>query len=257
MRASECGSRLSWSTTGCTPPPAKTRDGVALHPAVGRERRERAAVLALGEAERELAGVAERGPVDPAGPPAADVADHQLQRAPDGDVRAVALAEGVDAAVHADPAGDRAVDDAPPARRSRWWPAGRAGRTPRCSGLHRREHDRQVLGQAAGHHRVDGDLLHRARRRGRAARRRRPRPGGGSCRAASAAPAPGSAAPPAGRRSSRGRTAPRARPRARPARPAGSRARRRSGPRARRRGRGRPTASRSRAGARAGPRRAR
>ena len=64
-------------------------------------------------------------------------------------------------------------------------------------------------GWQPGHHRVDRDLLDRARRRGRAARSRRPRRARASCPRACAAPAPASAARPAGRRSSRARTAPR------------------------------------------------
>ena len=89
----------------------------------------------------------------------------------------------------------------------------------------RGEHPRQVLGQAAGHHGGDGDLLDGdVDEVGRH--------GGddvlgvaASCPRASAARAPRSAARPAGRRSSRGRTSPPSRPRARPARCAGRAAR--------------------------------
>ena len=49
-------------------------------------------VLVLGEAARELARLADRGAVDLAGPAAADVADHELERPPDRRVGAVARA---------------------------------------------------------------------------------------------------------------------------------------------------------------------
>ena len=120
--------------------------------------------------------------------------------------------------------------------------------------LDRGEHDGQVLGLAAGHHRVDGDLLDGALARGRAARRRRPRRARGSC--------------PSSMRSTRasvgGTTGrPSVQPRSNIASissssvgeldaAAAQHRRRRSARAARRRGRGRPTASRSRAGTRAG-----
>ena len=87
--------------------------------------------------------------------------------------------------------------------------------------LDRGEHPRQVLGEAAGHHGGDGDLLDGdvdevRRHRGDDVLRRR-----GSCPRASAARAPRSAGRRAGRRSSRGRRSPRTRPPARRARCAG------------------------------------
>src|SRR5207253_4903924 len=53
------------------------------------------ALLVLGEAVAELAGVAEGGAVDLLRPAFADVADHQLQRPADRGVGTVALAERV------------------------------------------------------------------------------------------------------------------------------------------------------------------
>src|SRR5262249_20050131 len=58
------------------------------------------ALLVLGEAEGELAGVPVRGAVDLSRPPAADVPHDELERAPDREVRAVALAEDVPARAH-------------------------------------------------------------------------------------------------------------------------------------------------------------
>ena len=230
-------------------------DRVTGDAAVGGQRGERAALLALGEAEGELAGVAQRRAVDPAGAATADVADDELHRPADGGVGAVALPEGVDAAVHADPAGDRAVDDDHRAGEVRRRQEAVQGELLGARRLQGGQHDRQVLGQAAGHHGVDGHLLDGALDQVRGHRRRRRRRVRGSCRAASAAPAPGSAGRRGDRRSSRGRTSPRARPRGRRAPPGGCRGRcRRSAPRGRRCGTGRPTASRSRGGARGGPR---
>ena len=132
-RGEACGpatpaSRDSWSTTPRTPSPANsvTADAPGATPALDRERLPRRALLVLGEAERELAGVAERRPVDLARAAAADVADDELQRAADGRVGAVALPERVDAAVHADAPAIGPVDDRRPARRSTSWRAGRA-----------------------------------------------------------------------------------------------------------------------------------
>ena len=62
----------------------------------------RTARLVLGEAEPQLGHTAVGGPVDAAGRPAADVADHQLNGPPDGGVGSVPLAEGIHAAVHPD-----------------------------------------------------------------------------------------------------------------------------------------------------------
>ena len=70
-RASDSGSRLSWSTMPRSAVARRTASP-PTRPAPGRARRERLprrARFVLGEAERVLAGVAERGPVDPAGPP--------------------------------------------------------------------------------------------------------------------------------------------------------------------------------------------
>ena len=68
-------------------------------------------LLVLGEAVGVLAGVAQRGAIDLPRAAAAHVADDKLQGASDRGVGAVALAQRVDARVHADRPGDRAVDD--------------------------------------------------------------------------------------------------------------------------------------------------
>src|SRR5439155_1348456 len=60
---------------------------------VGGERRPRRALLVLGEAEGDLAGVAEGRAVDLARPAAADVPHHELERPADGQVGAVSLGE--------------------------------------------------------------------------------------------------------------------------------------------------------------------
>src|SRR5437762_3214281 len=76
-----------------------------------RERLPVAIALVLGEAEGVLAGIAECRAVDGAGNAAADVAHDQLQGAADRGVGAVALAQRIDARIHADLARHRAVDD--------------------------------------------------------------------------------------------------------------------------------------------------
>ena len=143
----------------------KQRDGRGVHgqAALDGERLPRRALLILGETERVFARLAQGGAVHLARAAAAHVAHHELQRPPDGRIGPVPLAQRVDAGVHADRAGDRAVDDHDRARR-----VGR-GQEPvdvervGAGGLDRGEHDGQVLRPAAGQHRVDGDLLDRAR----------------------------------------------------------------------------------------------
>ena len=157
-------SRDSWSTTPRGPSPANrvTADAAGRHAALHRQRLPRRARFVLGEAERVLARVAERGAVDLARSTAADVAHHELQRPSDRGVGPVALTEGVAAGVHADPLGDRSVDDDDRAAHPR------RGQQPvhvelvGAGGFDRGEHHRQVLGPAPGHHRVDRHLLDRA-----------------------------------------------------------------------------------------------
>ena len=124
-----------------------------------------------------LARLAERRAVDLAGTAAADVADDELQRAADRRVGAVALPEALMPAFMPMRAADRAVDHDHRARRHRRREQAVHVELVGARGLDRGEHHRQVLGLAAGHHRVDRHLLDRARGPGRAARPRRPRPG--------------------------------------------------------------------------------
>ena len=137
------------------------RDGVGARRGaeVARERRPRRALLVLREAEAELARVAVRGAVDLAGPPAADVAHHELERAADRRVRAVALAEHVLARVHPDPSPDRAVHDHHGTYGHRRGQHAVDVELVGADRLDRREDDGQILGQAARHHRVDRHLL--------------------------------------------------------------------------------------------------
>ena len=144
--------------------PGEQHDGVRAGRGaeLRRQRRPRRAFFVLGEAEGDLAGIAVGGAIDLAGPPAADVAHHELQRAPDRQVRAVALTEDVHAGIHADRPADRAVDDEHGPHRHR------RGEHPvnvelfGAGGLDRGEHDRQVFRLASGHHGVDRHLLDRA-----------------------------------------------------------------------------------------------
>src|ERR1700689_45158 len=74
------------------------------------QRRPRAALLPFGEAGRELARRAEGRALDLAGPRAADVAQHEFQRASNGCVRARAVAERHHAHVHVEAMANRTVD---------------------------------------------------------------------------------------------------------------------------------------------------
>ena len=121
--------------------------------------------LVLGEAPAVLARAAEGGPVDAvrAWPAPAHVAHDQLQGPPDRGVGPVALAQHVVPAVHADAPGDGTVDD-----QHRTAEVGRAQQAVDvevvgAGRLDGGQDHRQVLGLAAGHHRVDGHLLHRGR----------------------------------------------------------------------------------------------
>ncbi len=127
-----------------------------------RQRGPRRAFLVLGEAHAVLVRAAVGGPVHAARPAAAHVADHELQRPPDGRVGPVALAQHIQPAVHADPAADRAVDDQH--RRHRHGRGQQAVHVELVGAgrLQGRDHHRQVLGTTARQHGVDGHLLHGA-----------------------------------------------------------------------------------------------
>ena len=113
----------------------------------------------FGEAIGVFAGIAQGGPVDAAGNAAADIADEQLQGAADGGVGAVALAEGVDAGIHARPLRGWPVDDHHRRRKIR-----RAQQAVHAEAVverrfHRGGHEWEVFGLAARHHRVDGEFF--------------------------------------------------------------------------------------------------
>ena len=91
---------------------------------------------------------------------AADVADDQLERAADRGVGAVALPERVARAVHSDgsrPSGRDTTTIGPAAKVVATTPSSAEGRV--AGGLDRGEHDREHRRRAAGHDRVDRDLL--------------------------------------------------------------------------------------------------
>ena len=132
------------------------------HAPLDRQRRPWRPGLVLGEAEAVLAGIAVGRPVHPARAAAAHVPHDQLQGTSDGRVGAVALAEDVDAGVHADTGGDGAVHDHDRARGPGGGEDAMDVELVGAGRLQRGQHDREVLGEAAGHDRVDGRLLHRA-----------------------------------------------------------------------------------------------
>ncbi len=127
-----------------------------------RQRLPGRALLVLGEAEGELARVAERGAVDAPRPAAAHVAHHQLQGPADRQVGAVALAERVDPRVHAGQGPERPIDHhhrpAEPGRRQQAVDV----ELVRACGFDGGQHRRQVLRPAAGQDGVDRHLLDRA-----------------------------------------------------------------------------------------------
>src|SRR5215475_15979107 len=101
----------------------------------------------------------ERAAIEEPGERATDVPHHEAHRTPDREIRPPARAEEVVAAVDVERAPNGTVDD--------HQDAGAAGGSARtvvapsriADALHRGDHDRHVLRLAAGHHRVDRDLL--------------------------------------------------------------------------------------------------
>ena len=78
------------------------RRAPAGHAALGGQRHPRAVLLVLGDAERELAGMAERRAVELARDAAEHVDDEQAQRAADRGVGAAPVGERVVGGVHAE-----------------------------------------------------------------------------------------------------------------------------------------------------------
>ncbi len=128
--------------------------------ALGGERAPRhGALLVLGEAPRQLPGMPERRPVEPAGAHVEQVAQHQPDRPPDAHRRPVGPGQRRVGRRHAHRVADRAVDDEEDGA-----PAGRRGRPvdEQLGAAQRGDgggHDREVDRQAAGHHRIDRHLL--------------------------------------------------------------------------------------------------
>ena len=135
--------------------------GVAL---LHVQRLPRAAGLVLGEAEAVPARRAEGGLVHLPRRETGDVADYQAEGSPDGGVGAEAGAEAAGVGLDAEAGRHRAVDyhhlhgPAGGGRGARQVEAVAHGR------LHRRYDDRKMLGLAAGHDGVDGELLQRGPR---------------------------------------------------------------------------------------------
>ena len=134
---------------------------LTLEAALDMQRIPGALLLVLGDAVGVLAGMPERCLVGHAGNRLADVGEDQLDRAADGGVGAVALAEHVRAAVHAKGQARRAVHHQQ--RRRQMGRALHAVEIERGIGhrLDRRDDHRHVFRQAARHHAIDRDLLDR------------------------------------------------------------------------------------------------
>src|SRR2546427_3088496 len=123
------------------------------------ERRPWALRLVLGQAIRVLPWMAERRPVLPSRPRAADVLEDEAHRAADDGVGAMALAERVGARIDPEARGDRTVDDQKWRARVRR----RLDRVQVETGIgeraNRGDDDRQVPGQGARERQVGGDRL--------------------------------------------------------------------------------------------------
>ena len=126
------------------------------------ERRPRAAGFVFGETEAVAARGAEGGLVHFAGGEAGDVADDEPQGAADGGIGAKAGAEAAGVGLDPQPRRDRAVDN------HHLVGAAGSGRRARQvepvlqRGLDRGDHHRKMLRHAAGHHRIDRQLLQRS-----------------------------------------------------------------------------------------------
>jgi len=129
------------------------------HRARRLQRRPRALRLVLGKAKRIAPGLAEAGEGDRAGPAAADIVHQQAQRAADRGIGLPAGTEHAEAAIDADLARHRSVDD-------------QHRRDVLVRGLHaahvevgiehaldRGQHHRQIFRPATRHHGVGSDLL--------------------------------------------------------------------------------------------------
>ena len=129
--------------------------------ALNMQRIPRALFFILGNAVGVFARMAERGLVGHTRNRAANVGKNQLDGAADRGVGAIALAEHVGAAVHAEREAGRAVYHHQ--RRRQVGRTLHAVQIKRRVGhrLDRRDDDRHVLGQATRHHAVDGNLFDR------------------------------------------------------------------------------------------------
>jgi hypothetical protein len=118
-------------------------------------------IFPFGEAEAVLAWLAHGRHIAHVGARTADVTDHELQRAADAGIGAIARPEAVGAGVDAQRARDWAMD----AERHASGAGGRGDAEDVEVGFEDRfgrgQHDRQFLGQRAGDHALVGDSLGR------------------------------------------------------------------------------------------------
>ena len=161
LAASDRELRESWSRDGARRLGGEDGDGalVAVEAALDVQRLPAAQLFMLADAGADLPRLAERRHVDLAGPAAADVADHELQGAANRRVGARSLTEDVRPAVEPDRVADGSVDD--DERADEVGGGQHAVQVERIGAgrFHRGDDHREVLGLAAGHDGVDGDLL--------------------------------------------------------------------------------------------------
>src|SRR5919109_1633356 len=118
-------------------------------------------LLLFSDAERPLTGMSKHGFVELTRPAPAYVPENQADRPPDSGIRPTSAAEDIVAGIKAEPLDHGSAHDKE-----------RRGAMSGClhaveiepllqHGAQRRQHNRDVLWQATGHHAVDRDLLHR------------------------------------------------------------------------------------------------
>ena len=159
--ARDSGSREIWSTMGAGPWPA---NAVTVLTSLAKPRSTDSEFQgeSCSRSAKHRVHLAGCPCIDRSTPPGRDPPTLRMIRftaPPDGGVGPVARTEQIVAAVHADPAGDGAVDDQDGTREIRRGSQSMHGELWRAHCLGGRQHDGEVVGRAACHDRVHGRLF--------------------------------------------------------------------------------------------------